>query len=333
MFRMYVGLIMCVNILLFANESDISIKVLDSTSVKNTEENTTLTRFEKQRDIILMSIRDFESKGKLLEALKKSNVLIQLSHEAIKLAEAYNIKANLLFSLEQYKKAETFFKKSYNINPSDLTLHNINESIVSRENLNLNPIKCEKYDLLGSIDFETRKPIVFNYFGEINSKGISFLVQTIMNEVSQGNCDFHINIDSTGGDPNNSFSAYNILKGLPISITTQNVNRVQSAAIHLFCMGDKRYVNPNSNFMIHAISWSVPDMTPKGLDDIKFQMNLQEKQLLHIYKECINFKKNNNFIKSNDDWYFNASKSRDLNLTQEITVKNFVPKKAYYFYN
>lgn len=335
MFRIVISLIFYFHVLVCANELDSFVDPVESHITKSVKTNKEEYLIKDKKDALLMLIKDFEDKGQFLKALRKSNELIESSINPLKLNEAYTIKANLLFSLEQYTEAEKFYHKAYEINPSDLILHNINESKLSRKNLNLKNNNCVKFDLTKKIDFNTRKPIVFNYFGEINAKGTAYLIYVFMDEISKGNCDFHINIDTTGGDPNNSFTVYNILKNLPISISTMNVNRVQSAGMHLFCLGSKRYTNENANFMIHAISWDMTHITPLKLKDIKLQMGLQEKALVKMYGECMSISKDsfNKFTRGNDDWYINASESIKIKLSDEITSQNFIPKKVFYFYN
>ena len=47
-----------------------------------------------------------------------------------------------------------------------------------------------------------------------------------------------------------------------------NVNYTQSAALILYCLGERRYTHPNAYFMMHAISWDSKGMTPAKNKDI-----------------------------------------------------------------
>lgn len=146
--------------------------------------------------------------------MKKTDELINISNLPLDKVQAYNIKGDYLFKLERFSEAEAFYKKSYKINPSDIVIYNINEAKLAKDKFNnssKSQKKCIKYDFENN-NFDTRMPIVINYFSGIHSAGMSYVVATIMQEVSSGNCDFHINIDSGGGDPNNAFAAFNTLK-------------------------------------------------------------------------------------------------------------------------
>ena len=103
----------------------------------------------------------------------------------------------------------------------------------------------------------TDRPILINYFGSSDAANIGFLVKTILAETANGETHFRINMNSTGGDPSYSISAYNLPKPLPITITTYNVNQVESAAVHLYCFGSWRYSPPRSIFTIPSVKWSL----------------------------------------------------------------------------
>lgn len=105
-------------------------------------------------------------------------------------------------------------------------------------------------------------PILINYFGGIDAANTGFLVKTILAEIANGESHFQINLNSNGGDPNYSIATYNLLKNLPIHITTYNVNQVESAAVYLYCLGNRRHAHPRSIFTIHSVKWSLTAYSP-----------------------------------------------------------------------
>jgi len=64
-------------------------------------------------------------------------------------------------------------------------------------------------------------------------------------------------------------------------------------------------------------------------------MKIQEKSLVSIYEQCFKTtdEKLKKYIHGNDDWYINDSEAILINLSHEITNKNFIPKKVYYYYD
>jgi ATP-dependent Clp protease, protease subunit len=67
----------------------------------------------------------------------------------------------------------------------------------------------------------------------------------------QGAQTITICISSIGGSPEQAFYAYEILKAIPIPITTHNVGTVQSAAMMIFLAGSTRYATEHSHFLLH----------------------------------------------------------------------------------
>jgi ATP-dependent Clp protease, protease subunit len=67
----------------------------------------------------------------------------------------------------------------------------------------------------------------------------------------QGAQTITICISSVGGSPEQAFYAYEILRALPIPLTTHNVGTVQSAAVAIFMAGSTRYATPYSHFLLH----------------------------------------------------------------------------------
>ena len=49
-------------------------------------------------------------------------------------------------------------------------------------------------------------------------------------------------------------SAYNYLKGLPVTITTHNFGSLDSISVVLYCGGSKRLSVPQARFLLHGVS-------------------------------------------------------------------------------
>jgi len=112
------------------------------------------------------------------------------------------------------------------------------------------------------------KPVVIKFFAPVIDVTINALMDTIDNRMKQGTTQFTILISSPGGSVFHGLSAYNYLKGLPVTVTTHNFGSVDSIGVVLFCGGSKRLSVPQARFLLHGVSAG-------------FQQNerLEEKQL------------------------------------------------------
>ena len=98
------------------------------------------------------------------------------------------------------------------------------------------------------------KPVVIKFFAPVIDSTINALMDAINQKMKQGITQFSILISSPGGSVFHGLSAYNYLKGLPVSITTHNFGSVDSIGVVLFCGGSKRLSVPQARFMLHGIS-------------------------------------------------------------------------------
>jgi ATP-dependent protease ClpP protease subunit len=98
------------------------------------------------------------------------------------------------------------------------------------------------------------KPIVIKFFAPVIDVTINALMDAIDKKMKQGVKDFIILISSPGGSVLHGLSAYNYLKGLPVTITTHNFGSVDSIGVILFCGGSKRFSVPQARFLLHGVS-------------------------------------------------------------------------------
>jgi len=98
------------------------------------------------------------------------------------------------------------------------------------------------------------KPTVIKFFAPVIDVTINALMDAIDKKMKQGVTDFVILISSPGGSVLHGLSAYNYLKGLPVTITTHNFGSVDSIGVVLFCGGGKRLSVPQARFLLHGVS-------------------------------------------------------------------------------
>lgn len=85
----------------------------------------------------------------------------------------------------------------------------------------------------------------------VNWEGSEKLVAAAVRAVEEEFTELTVCISSVGGEPDKAFYAMNILRGLPLTVTTHNVGGVRSAANVLFMAGQRRYASPGSAFFFH----------------------------------------------------------------------------------
>lgn len=98
------------------------------------------------------------------------------------------------------------------------------------------------------------KPVVIRFFAPVIDVSINALMSAFDQKMRQGIRDFIILISSPGGSVIHGLSAYNYLKGLPVSITTHNFGSVDSIGIVIYCAGSRRLSVPQARFLFHGVS-------------------------------------------------------------------------------
>jgi len=98
------------------------------------------------------------------------------------------------------------------------------------------------------------KPVVIKFFAPVIDVTINALMNAIDQKMKQGVTQFIILISSPGGSVLHGLSAYNYLKGLPVTINTHNFGSVDSIGVVLFCGGSKRLSVPQARFLLHGVS-------------------------------------------------------------------------------
>ena len=100
----------------------------------------------------------------------------------------------------------------------------------------------------------SNKPTVIKFFAPVIDVTTNALMTAIDNKMAEGATEFIIVISSPGGSVFHGLSAYNYLKGLPVSIVTHNFGSVDSIGVVLFCGGTRRLSVPQARFLLHGVS-------------------------------------------------------------------------------
>jgi ATP-dependent protease ClpP protease subunit len=100
---------------------------------------------------------------------------------------------------------------------------------------------------------EPPEHVIINFILPINPDTTNLLLSVVSAQIRNHAKKITIVLASPGGDPSSAFAAYNILRSLPIEITTFNAGNIDSAAMLIYCAGKHRYSLPSpARFLIHS---------------------------------------------------------------------------------
>lgn len=112
------------------------------------------------------------------------------------------------------------------------------------------------------------KKFYIKFFAPVVPETVAALMQIVDSKLKQGMTELGLLISTPGGNVFHGLSAYNFLRGAPITVTTHNFGSADSIGAVLFCAGEKRYSVPQARFLLHGVSSNFPQ-----------GCNLEEKQL------------------------------------------------------
>ena len=75
---------------------------------------------------------------------------------------------------------------------------------------------------------------------------------------NDGADEIYVLLSSPGGSVMNGLNVYNVLRGLPCTITMHNVGNVDSIGNMIFLAGDRRLSCAQATFMFHGVAFEAP---------------------------------------------------------------------------
>jgi ATP-dependent Clp protease protease subunit len=99
--------------------------------------------------------------------------------------------------------------------------------------------------------------VYISFSAEINPNTTESLIAAFANVVNQGIREVHLLLSTPGGSVMHGMNLYNVLRGLPILLTTHNVGNVDSIGNAVFLAGKRRLACPHSTFMFHGVGMDV----------------------------------------------------------------------------
>jgi ATP-dependent protease ClpP protease subunit len=95
---------------------------------------------------------------------------------------------------------------------------------------------------------------VIKFFAPVNEATIQKLMAAVDAKVAAGADRLTLLISTSGGSVFYGMSAYNYLKGLPLTLTTHNFGSVDSIGVPMYCSGDRRLCVPQARFLLHPVT-------------------------------------------------------------------------------
>ena len=148
-------------------------------------------------------------------------------------------------------------------------------------------------------------PICYiSFSAEINANTTESLIALIAQQVNQGTTDVYLMMSTPGGTIMNGLNLYNVLRAMPINLTTHNVGNIDSIGNAIFLAGSQRYACPHSTFMFHGVGIDVKAgyrLEQKNLDEhrqtiladtkrigdlLSEHTTLNERQVRTLFKEA-----------------------------------------------
>jgi ATP-dependent Clp protease protease subunit len=119
----------------------------------------------------------------------------------------------------------------------------------------------------------TAEHVVVNFLLPIDTNSVNMLLAVVNAQVRTGVKKITIVISSPGGDTTAAFAAYNILKNVPVELTTFNAGNIDSAAILIYCAGKHRYsFAAPARFLMHSNALTLGAAVPLDYNFLDAQL-------------------------------------------------------------
>jgi ATP-dependent Clp protease protease subunit len=103
--------------------------------------------------------------------------------------------------------------------------------------------------------------VYLSFSAEIVPNTTETLIATASNLANQGVKHIYLMLSTPGGSVMHGMNLYNVLRALPVELTTHNVGNVDSIGNAVFLAGSKRYACPHSTFMFHGVGFAINQPT------------------------------------------------------------------------
>jgi ATP-dependent protease ClpP protease subunit len=97
--------------------------------------------------------------------------------------------------------------------------------------------------------------VYISFSAEIVPKTCEALLAVLADQVNRQVRHVYLMLSTPGGNVMNGLNLYNVLRALPVRLTTHNVGNVDSIGNAIFLAGEERFACPHSTFMFHGVGF------------------------------------------------------------------------------
>ena len=128
-----------------------------------------------------------------------------------------------------------------------------------------------------------------------------------------------VNINSPGGFVDELLALVDMLESMPAPVITRAYGQVCSCGFVLFCVGDERYVGPNTSLMYHEIAYGICGKNSEVKNYQDYSKKIQKRvDRIIVNKTGLTFKKLNEWKKENQDKWLEAKEAVDLGIATDF---------------
>ena len=96
---------------------------------------------------------------------------------------------------------------------------------------------------------------IIHFMRSFNAETLAGLQNATLSAVNQGATEIRLHISSDGGNNDQAFAAYHLLRSLPVPVTTHCIGNVESMSVVVYLAGGNRLIVPHGKVKIHPMHW------------------------------------------------------------------------------
>lgn len=159
-------------------------------------------------------------------------------------------------------------------------------------------------------------PVYISFSAGVDQNSAQQLIAQCAIQANKGVDEIVLVLSTPGGQVDPGITVYNVLRGLPVKLTTFNVGAVNSIGNAIFLAGEQRYAAPGTTFLFHGVAV-----------DINGKVRLEEKNLTETLQGIrVGQQKIGDIICSRTN--IDAEEAKGLFFRQETKDTDFALKKG-----
>lgn len=177
-----------------------------------------------------------------------------------------------------------------------------------------------------------RQKAYIDFHEDVTGSSVHSLMGFMNELIKNGYTEAHLRLSSTGGIVRYGLDLYHFLKSLPLSLSTYNINSVDSIANVVYLAGKRRYVNPEAKFMMHGVGRNYPNginLNRKNLKEILRLIDADERTIAEVISANTELTKDRILRLFGGERFFSAQEAVELGIAHRIKEAK-VPQGAYH---